>query len=277
MQPCARQVYMAPFDFGLGRGSGGRGGGGAAARKQQIDSLFERVTFAERWPYADADFDRQDTSSDALFYEQPRLVRHIDDAAIRALTEYYAATLRDGMAVLDLCSSWVSHYPRAFRPRRAVGLGMNAEELRRNSQLTEYVVRDLNDSSSSSSIGSGARDGGANGAAFPFDDASFDCVTCAVSVDYLARPLAVFREIRRVLRPGGTCVIAQSNRVFPSKAVAIWLSTSDAEHVYIIGSYFHYAGGFRDLRARDITPRGGIGGIGGGGGDPMFIVQAEKA
>lgn len=32
--------------------------------------------------------------------------------------------------------------------------------------------------------------------AFPFPDASFDVVTCVVSVDYLIKPLDVFKEVR---------------------------------------------------------------------------------
>jgi SAM-dependent methyltransferase len=38
---------------------------------------------------------------------------------------------------------------------------------------------------------------------FPFPDASFDVVTCVVSVDYLTKPLEVFKEIARVLKPNG--------------------------------------------------------------------------
>lgn len=53
---------------------------------------------------------------------------------------------------------------------------MNEAELARNSVLTEHVVADLNADPS-----------------LPFEDASFDCITNAVSVDYLTRPLEVFR------------------------------------------------------------------------------------
>lgn len=43
-----------------------------------------------------------------------------------------------------------------------------------------------------------------------------------------------------------TCnlVTSFSNRCFWTKAISIWTSTSDADHVMIVGSYFHYAGGF---------------------------------
>lgn len=35
-----------------------------------------------------------------------------------------------------------------------------------------------------------------------------------------------------------------SNRCFWTKAISIWTSTGDADHVMIVGAYFHYAGGF---------------------------------
>ncbi|CAN0521084.1 unnamed protein product [Ectocarpus sp. 8 AP-2014] len=72
---------------------------------------------------------------------------------------------------------------------------MNEFELSKNVQLDEYKVKDLNIE-----------------AKFPFDDNSFDVVTCVVSVDYLNKPLEVFNEIQRVLRPGGKAIMSMSNR-----------------------------------------------------------------
>ena len=37
--------------------------------------------------------------------------------------------------------------------------------------------------------------------------------------------------------------MAISNRCFPTKAIQIWLQTNDLEHIFIVGSYFHYSGG----------------------------------
>ena len=68
---------------------------------------------------------------DAGFYRQARLVTHIDDATIAALTDFYAEFLPPGSRVLDLMSSWVSHLPEEEYGRVA-GLGMNAEELAAN-------------------------------------------------------------------------------------------------------------------------------------------------
>lgn len=72
---------------------------------------------------------------------------------------------------------------------------MNALELEANGQLTDYVPRNLNLDPT-----------------LPYEDASFDVVTCVVSVDYLTKPLEVFREAKRVLKPGGKFILSQSNR-----------------------------------------------------------------
>jgi SAM-dependent methyltransferase len=42
----------------------------------------------------------------------------------------------------------------------------------------------------------------------PFDDASFDLVTCIEAFHYVEDPVHGVSEIRRVLRPGGTALIA---------------------------------------------------------------------
>eukprot|EP00980_Cylindrotheca_fusiformis_P029723 scaffold23789_cov196-Cylindrotheca_fusiformis.AAC.3 len=217
-----------------------------------VEKVLEAPKWPEEWPYSPHDFARTDESDDALFYDSPRLCYHIDDAAVSALTKYYAEALEDGDDVLDICSSWVSHYPKDFKGGNVVGLGMNDYELSQNPQLDSYVVKDLNKEP-----------------VFPFEDASFDKVTCVVSVDYLNKPLEVFKEIGRVLRPGGKCILSMSNRCFPTKAFQIWLQTNDLEHVFIAGSFFHYSGLFEPPSCKDISPNPGR-------SDPLFIVQAVR-
>ena len=172
--------------------------------------ILKNPDWPAKWPFSPVDFTREDQSNDGNFYYQPRLVYHIDEYAVDALTKYYSTVFRPNSAILDICSSWVSHYPPTSSFARAVGLGMNEQELSQNRQLSEYVVQDLNKNT-----------------VFPFADNSFDYVTCVVSVDYLIHPLEVFTEIRRVLKPGGLAIFSQSNRCFPSKAIKIWLETND--------------------------------------------------
>jgi len=45
----------------------------------------------------------------------------------------------------------------------------------------------------------------------PFEDASFDCVTCIEGLEHLENPFQAVRELARVLRPGGTLVLSIPN------------------------------------------------------------------
>ena len=196
-------------------------------------------------------FERDDDSPDADFYTQPRFVNHIDDAAIAALREFYRQALPAGGDLLDLMSSWVSHLPTDQEYRSVTGLGMNEEELATNPRLTSHVVHDLN------------RD-----PVLPFEDDAFDAAFVNVSIQYLTRPVEVFRDMARVLRPGAPFAIAYSNRCFPTKAVSLWRMLGDRDHADLIALYFRLSGGFGQARAYDISP--------GPGTDPMFVVVAER-
>ncbi|HUP86242.1 MAG TPA: methyltransferase domain-containing protein [Acidimicrobiales bacterium] len=176
-------------------------------------------------------FSRLDPSDDAEFYAVDRLVTHIEDGAIEVLRECYGRLLPPEGHVLDLMSSWRSHLP-VGRPGGVTGLGMNANEMAANPQLSGFVVHDLNAD-----------------AVLPFDDAAFDASVCTVSVQYLTSPLDVFADVRRVLRPGAPFAVAFSNRCFPTKAVAIWRYGSDAEHVDLVRAYFA-SSGFSEVEAQ---------------------------
>jgi len=163
-------------------------------------------------------FDRADSTPDPLFYEPVRLVTHIDDGAIAAVGTLYDELALTG-DVLDLMGSWVSHFRSA--PSSLTVLGMNAAELARNRQARSWVLHDLNADPS-----------------LPFADESFDAVVCCVSVDYLVRPVEVFTDVARVVRPGGYFVCTFSNRCFPTKAIRGWLNADDAGRCAIVARYF---------------------------------------
>jgi SAM-dependent methyltransferase len=200
-------------------------------------------------PFPPGFFERYDPSPDAVFYSWPRLVTHIDDQAISAVGGLYDELGVKG-EVLDLMSSWVSHFRTP--PARLTVLGMNADELDANPAAAVRVVHDLN----------------AN-PRLPFDEGSFDAAVCCVSVDYLTRPVEVFRDVARVLRPDAPYVCTFSNRCFPSKAIRGWLSTSDEQHCEIVGSYFDLAGGWSEPRYQRRTPTRYP-------GDPLMAVWAYR-
>ena len=79
-------------------------------KKPLHDELFARE-WPEKYPFPPEAFKRQDEQDDSDFYSTPRLVYHIDEGAVRSLTNYYKENIAAGSSVLDICSSWVPHYP----------------------------------------------------------------------------------------------------------------------------------------------------------------------
>jgi len=178
-------------------------------------------------------FGRLDPSPDTDFYADARVgEQHLDAAARAALTQHYArvfkvlaaqpplkvagattkgdanadtATTNCSLDVLDLCSSFESHFPGArgdvadavdtaagaeqqteeLPAVHAYGVGLNVEELAANSRLSAgYEVVDLN----------------ATPKLLAHANNSYDLVTCALSVDYLTQPMEVsFRSINSTL------------------------------------------------------------------------------
>ena len=170
-------------------------------------------------------FSKQDPDDDLAFYAPPRLVTHIDEGAVAALTAHYRKLLPENKPVLDLMSSWVSHLPADRTYAAVVGHGMNAEELAANPRLDRWFVQDLN------------RD-----ATLPLEDRSFAGALCCVGAQYLQQPVAVFSEVRRVLVSQAPFIVSFSNRCFPTKAVAIWRSLDINGHAALVRLYLERAG-----------------------------------
>ncbi len=72
-----------------------------------------------------------------------------------------------------------------------------------------------------------------------------------VSVQYLIHPLEVFAEVGRVLKPKAPFIVTFSNRMFPTKAVAIWQYLDEHDRVGLVGRYFKDSGAFENIDAID--------------------------
>ena len=204
-------------------------------------------------------FGRLDSTPDSNFYTEPRFVEHVDQNAVRAMTDYISnQAIQDSDSILDLCSSWTSHIDTKAKMNLVAGLGMNEIELKANPVLSEYIVRDLNDNPT-----------------LPYSDNAFSVVLCQLSIDYLTKPLDIMKEVSRVLKPGGKVHILFSNRLFIQKAVAVWTGADDIDHTYTVGSYLAFCNGeFENIQARDLSTRQGrkkmiV-------GDPLYVVIATK-
>lgn len=202
--------------------------------------MQEVLTQAER--------EKIDTRPDGTFYQQPRFVEHVDAGFRRRLTGLYAEQLDPGDRVLDAMSSHVSHLPEIGFDE-VIGHGMNTAELKANDRLDRWFVQDLNREHE-----------------LPLPDGSVDAVLCAVSVQYLQYPGAVFTEFSRVLTPGGVVIVSFSNRMFPTKAIRAWREAGMTGRLDLVRSYITATGGFDPPTAVRDTP----------GGDPFYAVYARR-
>ena len=195
-------------------------------------------------------FDKIDAGDDALFYAPARLVTHIDEKATATLGAFYLSSLPHGGEVLDLMSSWVSHLPPELTFSAVIGHGMNAQELAANPRLTHRFVQDLNRTPD-----------------LPLNAACLDAALCCVGVQYLQKPIEVFKEVARALRPGAPFVISFSNRCFPTKAVAVWRTLDRSGHSSLVRFYLEQAG-FRDVEVHVLAD--------GASGDPLTAVLGRR-
>jgi len=245
-----------------------------AIANSPVAKVFDSPCWPSAWPYNEADFARGDETQDEEFFKLPRLQPNLDSEAGSALRFFHAELFKlanqGEYSVLDLCSSFESHYPKNLRAKRVALTGMSESELEQNKQATEWTVRNLNEDPS-----------------LPFENAEFDFVTMTAGVLYLSRPQEVFAEMHRVLKPGGLASIAFSNRCWPSKAVKVWIDVADdpVGQCQIAGNYFHFSppGGWQAISALDLRPSTNAGkrqssfGQSAPSPDPVYAVTALKA
>ena len=197
------------------------------ALKTINDSLTEKVLADDRLFSEDAFF-LSDESDDTIFYATDRFVQHLDSLALSTVEKLVGElVIEEDPVILDLMSSWDSHIPSSFRPERVVGLGLNRKELSMNPALTEWCLHDLN-----------------KNPILPFANDTFDVVLNVVSVDYMTKPFDVFREVNRILKPGGLFLVIFSSRMFEQKAVKIWRQSSEGERILLVEEFFARAGTF---------------------------------
>jgi SAM-dependent methyltransferase len=189
-----------------------------------------------------------DDGDDGAFYASPRFVTHADDAFLSRLRTLYASVTAPGDRVFDVMGSWRSFLPD-HEFARVVGHGLNEAELAKNERLDEEFLQNFNADQN-----------------LPLRTGAFDAVCCALSVQYLQYPGAVFSEFARVLAPGGTVIVSFTNRMFPTKAVRAWRSRSMDERAALVERYVE-AGGMTPTRRVTEQP----------GTDPFYAVVGELA
>lgn len=191
------------------------------------NSQFNNIDYSSPI-FAEEAFSRIDESDDILFYKTDRFVSHLDSLALATVEKLIGELIvEENPVILDLMAGWDSHIPEKLRASKVVGLGLNKNELSKNKALSEIVIHDLNKSP-----------------LLPLPDNTFDAVVNTVAVDYMTNPFQVFREVGRILKPGGLFLVVFSNRMFPEKAVRVWRESSEEERVLLVEDFFRESGLF---------------------------------
>ncbi|GMI44862.1 hypothetical protein TrCOL_g12697 [Triparma columacea] len=209
-------------------------------------------------------FRRLDSTRDSEFYATPRITEHIDERAVAALTKYNTDLVSGGggvKEVLDVGASHVSHITPGGDVR-VTGLGMNAVEMMNNPLLSRPnagIVQDLNENP-----------------ALPFEKNTFDFVLMQLTVDYLVKPVSVFKSVSSVLKPGGTFSVTFSDRVFMSKQIGIWSGKDDFDHIMTVVGYVAKSileGGDFNIESLEVKV---LSDGSGGKYDPLFAVEVRS-
>jgi SAM-dependent methyltransferase len=209
-------------------------------------------------------FSRLDETNDQVFYARDRFVSHLDSLALSTIEKLIGElVVEKSPVILDLMAGWDSHIPTTLNPSKLIGLGLNENELKQNEALSEYVIHDLNENPK-----------------LPFPDKTFDVVINTVSVDYMTKPVDVFRDVGRILKPGGLFLVTFSNRLFPQKAVKIWKESGEEERVLLVEGFFRDAGLFEKptlfLSKGKPRPRDDKYAHMGIPSDPVYALYAER-
>jgi SAM-dependent methyltransferase len=178
--------------------------------------------------YANDAFSRLDETDDKTFYARDRFVSHLDSLALSTIERLIGDLIvEEKPVILDLMAGWDSHIPGKLNPGKVIGLGLNENELKENRALSDCVIHDLNKDPK-----------------LPLRGSTFDAVINTVSVDYMTKPVDVFRDVGRILKPGGLFLVIFSNRMFPQKAVKIWKDSGEEERILLVEGFFRDAGLF---------------------------------
>jgi SAM-dependent methyltransferase len=222
------------------------------------------------WPFAGDNFAPSDEakSISKLYGDEPVDSNIFDDDCSAKFAAHCAKSIDVGSSVLDIGAGTKTHLPSSLNLERLVGLGLNGPHLEQNDALDERVVFDLNRADIES---------------FPFADDEFDAVVMTNTVEFLVQPRAVFREIWRVLKPGGIAIIGftSANNLkngHEGAQVKMWKGFNDPQHIWSVGAYFQFSAGagWRLLSGYEIVPEKQPLAMGGGDAQQLMTVQATK-
>ncbi|GCE84682.1 class I SAM-dependent methyltransferase [Komagataeibacter diospyri] len=170
-------------------------------------------------------FTAASNESDTVFYSRRPAGPMLDQGALTAITALYRTLLPEDGNILDLMAGPDSHLPSDMEFDSVIGIGVNTQALDSNPRLTDRVVEDINETPD-----------------LPLADESMDAALLCDVAPYLRQPVHVFREIARVLQPGGLIIITFGDRFIPQKATALWQALDEGDRRRMLSILLQRAG-----------------------------------
>lgn len=193
-------------------------------------------------------FRRKDETGDATYFPGGT-TDYVNTEAGERVRTIYSDFVENGMEILDLMAGDDSRLPREYSPDAVTGLGLDTKGMDANSALTERIIHDINDTPR-----------------LPFEDESFDAVLCTAGVEYLTSPFEVVEEAARVLKPGGICAFAFTDRWDDNKVIGIWPELYPFERMGLVSQYLIRSDRFEPIHT--VSDRGSA-------CDSIFAVHAR--
>lgn len=181
-------------------------------------------------------FIRKIEEEDSIFYDSiDSSTPIVDQVSIEQLKQFYKNYLHDGCTILDLMAGSDSYLPENIKDINLTGLSIKEIDLQANKALSQYKIHDLN-----------------RQAKLPFNDQQFDSVICSFSIEYMTQPIAIFKEVARILKPGGFFLISFSERFYEMKAISLWDDLHIFERMGLVLEYYRQSGEFEQLHSESI-------------------------
>ena len=169
-------------------------------------------------------FDREDEQADHLFYDQAPNSDHLGESAAQVYSQLLNDLLPVGGVLLDLMASEQSYLPDSAEPELVIGVGPNKLGMAHNPMLDQQLIQELNSTPK-----------------LPYPNDYFDAIVCTAAIPYLTKPIELFQELFRVLRPNGCCIISFSRRTFPTKTIKAWVGSDESDRIALVNSYFQFS------------------------------------
>jgi len=185
--------------------------------------------------YSENSHERIDDADDGLHYKEANLQDTFDSASGKQLAGLYSKYIHPGSHVLDMMCGAQSYLPDDIDSLHVTGMGLNEEELKANSQLTDFVIHNVNKAT-----------------VLPFDDNTFDTIIFTAAVEYLVDPETSFSELKRITKPGGHIIVTFTDHWNTLKSILLWPELHPFERLGMVLDYFSATKGFATLHTETI-------------------------